>query len=163
VGAPRVGGDCKIALVPQVSGKNDVRSDLSGDRNTSDVACECRVPEAYGVPCLHNVAHAHAVGIEPHDLFHVKDRTETWKAQYPDGLEYPMLSDFAIYDSDLHDPLLRYPPLLPQKAGRPKQHRRHKSGLELANAKKRCRAPPTCTICGVAGHKSNNKSWHPKT
>jgi len=45
------------------------------------------VPQAYGVPCLHNVAHAHAVGIEPHDLFHVKDRAETWKAQYPDSLE----------------------------------------------------------------------------
>ena len=90
-------GDYKIALVPQVSGKRDFRPDLSGDRSTSDVGCERRVTEAYGVPCLHNVAHAHAVGIEPHDFSHVKDRTETWKAQYPDGLEYPMLSDFAIY------------------------------------------------------------------
>ena len=98
MGELSVAGDHKIALVPQVSGKKDVRSELSGDRSTSDVKCECRVPEAYGVPCLHNVAHAHAVGIEPHDLFHVKDRTSTWKAQYPDGLEYPMLSDLAIYD-----------------------------------------------------------------
>ena len=47
---PRVAGDHKIALVPQVSGKKDVRSDLRGDRNTCDVGCECRVPEAYGVP-----------------------------------------------------------------------------------------------------------------
>jgi len=52
VGAPRVAGDYKITLVPQVSDKKDVRSDLNGDRNTSDVKCECRVPEAYGVPCL---------------------------------------------------------------------------------------------------------------
>jgi len=87
VGEPRIGGDHKIALVPQLSGKKDVHSDLTGDRNTSDDSCECRVPQAYGVPCLHNVAHAHAVGIEPHDLFHVKDRAETWKAQYPDSLE----------------------------------------------------------------------------
>ena len=94
MGEPRIGGDHKIALVPQLSGKKDVRSDLTGDRNTF----ECRVPQAYGVPCLHNVAHAHAVGIEPHDLFHVKDRVETWKAQYQNSLEYPMLSDFAIYE-----------------------------------------------------------------
>jgi len=65
--------------------------------------------------------------------------------------------------SDLHDPPLRYPPLLPQKAGRPKLHRRHKSGLRLVNAKKRCHAPPSCTLCGMTGHKSNNTSWHPKT
>jgi len=89
----RVSGDHKIALVPQVSGKKDVRSDLTGDRSTSDVGCECRVPQAYDVLCLHNVSHAHAVGIEPHDRFHVKDRAETWKAEYPDSLEYPMLSD----------------------------------------------------------------------
>ena len=82
-----ISGVHKIVLVPQLSGKKDVRSDLTGDRNTSDVSCECRVPQTYGVPCLHNVAHAHAVGIEPHDLFHVKDRSETWKAQYPDSLE----------------------------------------------------------------------------
>ena len=75
MGAPRVAGDYKIALVPQVSGQKDVRSDLNGDRITSDVKCECRVPEAYGVPCLHNVAHT--VGIESHHLFHVKDRTST--------------------------------------------------------------------------------------
>jgi len=62
--------------------------------------------------------------------------------------------------SDLHNPLLRYPPLLPQKAGRPKQHRRHKSGF---NAKKRSRAPPTCALCGMDGRKSNNTSWHSKT
>jgi len=44
---PRVTGDHKITLVPQFSGKKDVRSDLRGDRNTYDVSCECRVPEAY--------------------------------------------------------------------------------------------------------------------
>ena len=60
-----------------------MRSDLTGDRDTSDVCCESGVPLAYGEPCLHNVAHAHAVGKEPNDLFHAKDRTETWKAQYP--------------------------------------------------------------------------------
>jgi len=94
VGEPRIGGDHNLALVPQLSGKKDVRSDL----NASDVSCECRVLQAYGVPCLHNVAHAHAVGIEPHDLFHVKDRAETRKTQYPDILENPMLSDFDIYE-----------------------------------------------------------------
>ena len=55
------------------------------------------------------------------------------------------------------------PGLLPQEAGRPKLHRRHKSGLELGNAKKRSRAPPSCMVCGMTGHKSNNTSWHPKT
>jgi len=54
-----------------------VRSDLTGDWNTSDVSCECRVSQAYGVLCLHNVAQAHTVGIESHDFFHVKDRVET--------------------------------------------------------------------------------------
>jgi len=77
VGEPRISDDHNVALGPQLSGKKDVRSDLTGDRNTSDVSCECRVPQAYSVLCLYNVAHAHAVGIEPHDLFHVKDRAET--------------------------------------------------------------------------------------
>jgi len=98
VGELHISGVHKIVLVPQLSGKKDVRSDLTGDRNTSDVSCECRVPQAYGVLGLHNVAHAHAVEIESHDLFHVKDRVETWKAQYQNSLEYPMLSDFAIYE-----------------------------------------------------------------
>ena len=100
----RVGGDHKIALLPELSGKKDVRSDLTGDRNTFDVGCECRMPQAYGVLCLHNVAHAHAVGIEPRDLFHVKDRAETWKAQYPNSLEYPMLSEFANYERCVTQP-----------------------------------------------------------
>ena len=99
MGEPRIGGDHKIALVPQLSGKKDVRSDLTGDRNTSDVSCECRVPQAYGVLCLHNVAHAHAVEIESHDLFHVKDRVETWKAQYPDSLEKEKLASSITFVS----------------------------------------------------------------
>jgi len=61
------------------------------------------------VPCLHNTG-AHALGKESHDLFHVKDRAETWKAQYPDSLEYPMLSDFAIYERYVTHSL---PPPLP--------------------------------------------------
>jgi len=51
VGEPIVNGDHKIALVAQHSGKKDVRSDLTGDRNTSDVGCEGHVPQAYSVPC----------------------------------------------------------------------------------------------------------------
>jgi len=65
--------------------------------------------------------------------------------------------------SDLHDPLLQYPPLLPWKVGRPKQMRRQKCGIDLANAKKRSRTPPTCSTCGMPGHKAINMSWHPKT
>ena len=34
---------------------------------------------------------------------------------------------------------------------------------EGPSAKKRCRAPPTCTLCGMTGHNSNNTSRHPKT
>jgi len=109
VGELRAGGEENIALVPQVSGKKDVRSDLTGVKSTCDVGCQFGVLQAYVVPCLHNTAHAHALGKESHDLFHVKDRAETWKAQYPDSLEYPMLSDFAIYERYVTQSLL--PPL----------------------------------------------------
>jgi len=48
--------------------------------------------------------------MQAHDLFHVKDRAETWKAQYPNGLEYPMLSDFAIYERCVTQPPPPPPP-----------------------------------------------------
>jgi len=74
---------------------------------------------------------ADLLGVHAWRLLHRTQHKSTFNFPHPYSLVH-------IYTrSDLHDPLLRYPPLLPQKAGRPKQHRRHKSGLELANAKKR--------------------------
>ena len=85
------------------------RCALWSDRGEErDVSCRGDVLQAYVVPCLHNTG-AHALGKESHDLFHVKDRAETWESQYPDSLEYPMLSDFAIYERYVTQSLL--PPL----------------------------------------------------
>jgi len=46
VGDPCVGGNADIVLVPQVFGKKDVRSDLTQDRSTCDIGCECDVLQA---------------------------------------------------------------------------------------------------------------------
>jgi len=56
------------------------------------------------LPGLHNLKHDNGVGKEPHVLFHVQDRAETWKAQYLDSLEYPMLSDYVIYEGCVMQP-----------------------------------------------------------
>jgi len=98
---------------------------------------------------------ADLLGVHAWRLLHRTQHESTPKCPHPYSL-------FHIYTrSDLHDPLLQYPPLLPQKARRPKQHRRHKSGLELANVKKRRHArhavwtgTSQTTRCGIPRHET---------
>jgi hypothetical protein len=85
-----------------------------------DATCECSEPSMrkYGLPCVHNAAHAEKAGLTPESIVHWKDTTVAWKRAYK-GLEWPVLSMDNVDNSDLINPMVQYPPVVDPKCGRP--------------------------------------------
>ena len=122
------------------SGTRVLISDISGDRQVSDVSCSCGVPAVKGHPCGHNVKHAMELGLAGSSLFHYKDTTSCWQEQYPEDAEWPEISLHTARENGLSDPKVRYPPLPAPKVGRPKgtkRKRRYDEKEQPAGKRKR--------------------------
>jgi hypothetical protein len=154
---PKVG-----ASVLTLSGKSHVLSNIAQDyggmNSMQDATCECSEPSTrkYGLPCVHNLAHAEKAGLTPESIVHWKDTTLAWKRAY-DGLEWPVLSMVNVDTSVLVNPMVQYPPVVAPKCGRPVRVRRIMGAEEAARKQMRVRAVPHCGACQKWGHTSRSK------
>ena len=154
---PKVG-----ASVLTLSGKSNVLSNITQDyggmNSMQDATCECSEPSTrkYGLPCVHNLAHAEKAGLTPESIVHWKDTTLAWKRAY-DGLEWPVLSMVNVDTSVLVNPMVQYPPVVAPKCGRPVRVRRIMGAEEAARKQMRVRAVPHCGACQKWGHTSRSK------
>ena len=123
-----------------------------------DATCECSETSVrrYGLPCVHNIAHAEKAGMTAESIMHWKDTTLTWKHQYV-RLEFPVPSMFNIDSSDLINPMVQYPPVVAAKPGCPNRNRHIIGGEEAVRIALRKRGKPFCGACKKWGHTKSSK------
>ena len=112
-------------------------------------SCSCGTPEFEHFPCEHILTFAQMKEFHQHEIVPLEFQTRTYRSQYDSNLSY---ADVSVYiaRSKPSDPILRLPPDIPRKAGRPRK-RRAKSVLERNSKRRRL-----CSKCRVPGHTAAN-------
>ena len=118
--------------------------DLDGDVDLRRKTCSCRRFDLTGLPCEHALAGARDRGISPYSLCSRFYTVEAWLSSYG-GSVYTLGNEESwVIPNDIGSMMIA-PPLVKQKAGRPKKKRRLSKGEK--NSKQH-----RCSRCGVLGH-----------
>ncbi|XP_062113180.1 uncharacterized protein LOC133824319 [Humulus lupulus] len=117
--------------------------DIDGDVDLSRKICSCRRFDLTGLPCEHALASARDRGISPYSLCSRFYTVEVWLSSYG-GSVYTLGNEESwVIPNDIGSMMIA-PPLVKQKAGRPKKKRRLSKGEK--NSKQH-----RCSRCGVLG------------
>ncbi|XP_062119357.1 uncharacterized protein LOC133833115 [Humulus lupulus] len=118
--------------------------DLDGDVDLRRKTCSCRRFDLTGLPCEHALAGARDRGISPYSLCSRFYTVEAWLSSYG-GSVYTLGNEESwVIPNDIGSMMIA-PPLVKQKAGRPKKKRRLSKG-------EKNRKQHRCSRCGVLGH-----------
>ncbi|XP_062075264.1 uncharacterized protein LOC133779305 [Humulus lupulus] len=118
--------------------------DLDGDVDLRRKTCSCRRFDLTGLPCEHALAGARNRGISPYSLCSRFYTVEAWLSSYG-GSVYTLGNEESWVIQNGIGSMMVAPPLVKQKAGRPKKKRRLSKGEK--NSKQR-----RCSSYGVLGH-----------
>ncbi|XP_062119054.1 uncharacterized protein LOC133832768 [Humulus lupulus] len=118
--------------------------DLDEDVDLRRKKCSCRIFDLTGLPCEHALAGARDRGISPYTLCSRFYTIEAWLSSYG-GFVYTLGNEESwVILNDIGSMMIA-PPLVKQKACRPKKKRRLSKGEK--NSKQH-----RCSRCGVLGH-----------
>ncbi|XP_062103698.1 uncharacterized protein LOC133814801 [Humulus lupulus] len=132
---PFLSSQCEITILD---------GDLDGDVDLRRKKCSGRRFDLTGLPCEHALAGARDRGICPYSLCSRFFIVEAWLSSYG-GYVYTLGNEESwVIPNDIGSMMIA-PPLVKQKAGRPKKKRRLSKGEKNS---KQCR----CSRCGVLGH-----------
>ncbi|XP_062100040.1 uncharacterized protein LOC133805910 [Humulus lupulus] len=118
--------------------------DLDGDVDLRRKTCSCKRFDLTGLPCEHALAGARDRGISPYSLCSRFYTVEAWLSSYG-GSVYTLGNEESwVIPNDIGSMMIA-PPLVKQKAGRPKKKRRLSKG-------EKNRKQHRCSRCSVLGH-----------
>lgn len=108
-------------------------------------SCDGNCSIQSGLPCEHQFAAVRVANRDMHQLMHVKDSAEHWKAMYSSvDVDMPSSAEIDAYEN-LKDESLRLPPLLKPKRGRPRVSSRTECILERITKKRRLQHSSICS------------------